>query len=243
MSEFLLALLGIFVSLFPERYRKRFFPNASVDTQRGALLSGIVEMFGCLALFIVRYLFFIQWRPQTVAELAKKKGVEEVLGNTMVQFGIGMTTMLEYLIQPLTLLIIFFIFEGLVRGLAAFISGEVVPSLPLQAVAWLHGLSERRAKEISLGPLVEDVVKPVDTPAGGLCIESCRPNEWNRLTTISYDDRLFEVETSAEQGLPRRFLYVLRPAPANKIVRGLHHYRVDEVFDKAPVFAREETQI
>ena len=172
-----------------------------------------------------------------------KKGVEEVLGNPYVQMGVGMTSLIEYMFQPLTLVLVFFTFEGLIRGIAAFINGEVIPTTPLLGLAWFHGLGERRAREAALGPLVEDKVTPMETPAGGLRIESCRPKLWSELTTISYDDRLFEIDTIGEQGLPRRFVYVLRPAAPHKLVRGLHHYRVDEVFDKEETYVREPGRI
>jgi len=42
-------------------------------------------------------------------------------------------------------------FEGVVRAVAGVITHEVLPSLPLQAVAWTHGLIERNNTKRALG--------------------------------------------------------------------------------------------
>ena len=38
----------------------------------------------------------------------------------------------------------------------------------------------------------------------------------------------FELSKYFEQGPPRRFVYLLRPIPPNKLIRGLHRYDPNE---------------
>jgi hypothetical protein len=66
-----------------------------------------------------------------------------------------------------------------------------------------------------------------------LRIESCRPKPWTALTTISYNDQLYEVAREFTGSPPRRFVYLLRKAPERKLVRGLHHYSPEETLHKA----------
>ena len=46
--------------------------------------------------------------------------------------------------------------------------------------------------------------------------------------TVSYEDQLYEVASQEEGTPPRRFVYLLRPKPDHKVVRGLHHYDPEE---------------
>ncbi|MEO6119759.1 MAG: hypothetical protein ABIP12_03640, partial [Terriglobales bacterium] len=132
-----------------------------------------------------------------------------------------------YLMQPLTLLLVYFMFEGVVRLSAFVASKEVLPSLPLQLVAWLHSWAAGSAKERALGPRIPDLVKPGPTP-DLIVIESCRPKAWDTLLTISYMDKMYEIESTTEQPPPRRFVYRLRLIPPNKLIRGIHNYQPDE---------------
>ncbi|MGE5110620.1 MAG: hypothetical protein ACM3JB_07185 [Acidobacteriaceae bacterium] len=52
--------------------------------------------------------------------------------------------------------------------------------------------------------------------------------------TVSYQDQLYEITDYmyVESENPRRHLYYLRPAPAHKIVRGIHHYDPQEVMQE-----------
>ena len=62
-----------------------------------------------------------------------------------------------------------------------------------------------------------------------LRIASCRPKPWTAMTTISYQDQLFEMFKQELGERPRRFIYLLRKAPPHKIVRGRHEYDPEEV--------------
>jgi len=57
------------------------------------------------------------------------------VGGETVLSGSVIVVLMEYLIQPLTLVLAYFAIEGVVRFVAAFVTGEIVPTLPLAAIA------------------------------------------------------------------------------------------------------------
>ncbi|HEY5163101.1 MAG TPA: hypothetical protein VII81_08820, partial [Terriglobales bacterium] len=71
-----------------------------------------------------------------------------------------------------------------------------------------------------------------------LVIASCRPKPWNNMTTISYEEKLYELAREAQAQPPRRWVYILRKRPESKIIRGaLYQYRPDEVMPEEPAEA------
>lgn len=217
----LLFILGNFALLLPERYRSRLEVSAS-----SALVSGATQFVFCLGIFIYRYAHFAQntlFGNTTVLLKAAETG-----GDTAIM-GSGIFVLLEYMIQPLTLALVYFTFEGLVRGSAALVTGEIVPTLPLATIGWIHRKMEAVHAEMALGKRVSDQVESVDSPDIKLRIQSCRPKvSWDHRITVSYKDELYEVAEEQSGGPPRRFVYLLRHKPANKLVRGIHHYDPDE---------------
>lgn len=61
-----------------------------------------------------------------------------------------------------------------------------------------------------------------------LQIASCRPKAWTQLTTISHEERLYELIEEKAGEPPRRFAYVLRKKPASAVIRGIHSCDRDE---------------
>ena len=219
-------IVGVFLSVLPERYRSRFASDANLG--RGAVFSGFAQLLLCLGLLIFRYLIFghqIMFGKgmETIGLAAMEKG-----GETAVM-GLGPIMLFAYLLQPLSLLLIYFTLEGLVRGVAAAITGEVVPSLPLQVTAWVQGKAVERAKESAMGARIVDEVQLLPGPDYDLMIKSCRPKHWDHMLTISYQDRFYELAAEVEQKSPRRFVYLLRKTPSGKVIRGLYSYDPSEV--------------
>ncbi len=223
-------LLSILVSLLPERYRRPIAHRLHVDPTRGAFLSGLAECVTCVALFVFRYIHFLQFRVGRFAEELVRHNAEDAMGELSVQWGAGMVSLGEYLIQPLTLLLVYFAFEGVVRLSAALIHGEqeIVPTLPLQLVAWAHAGVLKAKHRHDLGPLVADEVQQ-DGVNPWVRIATCRPKPWNDLTTVAYDKKLYELAKQEEGTAPRPYVYVLRPRPEHKVIRGLCEYEPDEL--------------
>lgn len=217
-------LIGVIVALFPERYRRKF-AWGYVSTA-AAVTSGALELTIFLIVVLYRYALFGRNRifggnPDVMLAAAEKGGHAAIMGS-------GLFILAEYMLQPLTILFAYFVIEGVARLAAAVASGEVVPTLPLQLIAWGHGALQSKQRERELGPPVEDLVQSGHGEFA-LVIASCRPKPWTEMTTISYEERLYELvkEESAEP--PRRWVYVLRKRPESKIVRGeIYDYRPDE---------------
>ena len=191
-----------------------------------ALASGILEMITCLAVLIFRYLQFAPnqvFGGTAVALRAAEEGGESAIA------GSGIFTLAEFMLRPLTIALVYFTFEGLVRGLAAFISGEVLPTLPLAMVAAVQQKLSGQYAELSLGRRVPDEVEVVNSPDIKLRIRSCRPkSSWDDRITIFYMDSLYEVAGREDGQAPRKFIYTLRPKPDHKVVRGTCHYDPNE---------------
>jgi hypothetical protein len=229
MLDLLASVIGTVV---PERYRKWILRDTAVDL-RGAVASGALQLLGCVAALLVRYVAHVQQRPADFAAAAIKAGAEDALANQQVQLGAGVLTLAEYLIQPLTLVLAYFAFEGIVRGTAALVTREIVPTLPLHAVDAVHGKIEAWAHRRVLGPLMADEVQAGDGDAGELEIRTCRQRTWTPSLTIEYQDKQYELVSEAEGEPPRRWIYRLRAAPPTKPFRGVHHYDPEELLQGA----------
>jgi hypothetical protein len=226
-------IAGILVSLLPKQYRGWWAWASSADFTRATMLSGLAEVFVCLGLYIGRYLYFIQYRVGILGEAAIKRGAEEALGAPAVQFGMGYVSLLEYVFSPLSVLLAYFAFEGTVRALAAAVTEETPGTLPLYLVAWAFGGIRRWRVERALGPRVVDEVYRFRGISYDLGIASCRPKlGWDRLITIEFEEKFYEVFEEKSGYPPRPYIYRLRQIPKGKVIRAIHHYHPDEVLSE-----------
>ena len=233
MTRFLISVVA---ALVPERYRARW--EWGFVAPSAAITCGALQLFACLGLVLYRYVLFSNQRlfasPTNVGLKAAETG-----GETAVM-GMGMFVLAEYLIQPLTLLLLYFVIEGGIRVAAALATSEIVPTLPLQLIAMAHSRALLAKRERELGPPVVDLVQP-GSGDFALVIASCRPKTWTKMNTISYDDHLYELVREVSAQPPRRWVYVLRKRPESKVVRGaIYQYSPDEVMPKAAVADQAE---
>lgn len=221
--------IGLLLTLLPARLRRRWFAQWEQDLKSSAFVSGIVQMFGCLALLFVGYPRFMRAQMADASTVGVARAAETMGQTALMTFG-GILG-LAYLIQPLSLLLIYFVIEGVVRWGAVVVSGEIVATLPLYVADWVVLKFQDRARESALGPIIPDEL--TRTPEGEddcpLRIASCRPKQWTPLTTIEFEEHLYEVANEMAANPPRPFVYLLRPAPLSKVVRGIHHYDPDEL--------------
>lgn len=222
----LTTLPSIVLSLFPARYRGRLFHSSDYDVQRGGLLSSLIEIvLPTLALWLRYPAWYAAYVSAIVQQVKDKGGQQEA--QAAAALGAGTFSIFTYLITPLSLLLFFFMLEGIVRLTAYVASKEVLPNLFLFVFGLIHEKLSAQRKEVALGPRVPDVVKPGPTTEL-LIIESSRPKSWDTLLTISYQERMWELESTAEQQPPRRFVYRLRIIPQSKLIRGIHAYDPNE---------------
>ena len=210
-----------------------------------AIFSGLAEAVISLALIIFRYFVFFQWRMGTIADAALKGGGgDEALANSAAQFGMGFTVLVEYAFSPLTLLLIYFTIEGVVRLFAAFTVDECVGTMPLYLIAWGLDRAGEARKERQLGPRVLDEVQHCKGISYDLVIASCRSKPgWDRLITIEYEDRLYEIFDETKGIPPRPYIYQLRNHSEGKVIRGLHHYHPDEMLTEKEKMALSQEPV
>ena len=128
--------------------------------------------------------------------------------------GLGTLGLLEYMIHPVSLLLTYFLFEGMVRFIAALSTGQVLATLPLALIAGVHNRLDKAGEDKALGERTVDIVKKGDGAEFDLCILSSRPKfTWDKMMTISYQDQLYEMAEHREGPPPRRFVYLLRKMP------------------------------
>ena len=201
--DFIFALL---LSLLPPRYRKPFEHKARIHLVRAAQTSAFFEL--------------------VIVALLYARGLVDYFPSA----SIGPAAFLEYFFTWRGLILALFFCDGALRLLAS-ISGQALGTIPLYAVAWLQDSWEHRATRKRELPLVADTVEGPAASDGELRISSCRPRKnWDKWMTVMYEEKLYEIARAEQAAPPRPYLYVLRPKPDSKVVRGLHRYHPDEVF-------------
>ena len=222
-------LLDTLVSLLPKSYRSRWEWATSEDFHRATILSGIIETVLCGGIYVARYLHFIQYRVGTIAAAAMKHGTEEALASEAVQFGMGFTTLVEYVFSPLSLLLCYFALEGTLRAFTAALTEDTPGTLPLHILGWSIDRVQQWRAERALGPRVVDEVQGFQGLSHDLRIASCRPKKWGRVLTIEFEGRFYELCEEKKGVPPRPYVYLLRENAEGKVIRGPHHYHPEEV--------------
>lgn len=202
-------LIDLMLSFLPPRYRSAWRHSASGSLVRAAAVSGFLEMVVFGTLYIVGFV-------TAFTHLAV----------------IGPLAFVEYLFYPKSWPLAFFFFDGTIRWLTS-LSGQAVGSLALYPAAWIHGWLERRAERRRRGPKVPDIIERGDGTRYELRISSCRPKgNWDKWMTVMYEEKLYEIAAAELGQPPRPYLYLLRTKPESKVIRGLHRYDPNEVFQE-----------
>ena len=161
-------VIELFVAMLPNRYRQ-WWPQSEDGMVPAALASGLILMATAFLLFCARYLIFFQRR---VVELGMQ--ILNSPESNVPVYGVGIVASGEYMTQPTTWLLIFATIDSAFRFLAALSVGEVVPTLPLYPVVWIHGRLDAWAAEKKLGPIVPDRVQAVERKAYDVLVGASR---------------------------------------------------------------------
>jgi hypothetical protein len=216
-------LTAALLSLLPKRYRAHF--TAYAIPCEGALVSGIFQTVVSLGLLFRGYYAYINSRmAQLPTEALLKAG--EKNGESAIML-VGPLLVLEYILHFTTIVLLFMAIEGLVRAIAAVGARETLPELPLYLLAKLHSRMDAESHERSLGARLRDEVQ-IDPAGASLQIKSCRPKQWNQLTTVSHDGQFYELVSEQKAPAPRRYVYLLRKKPPTAVIRGIYAYDPDE---------------
>lgn len=215
------------VAFLPLQYRKVVLRGGEVA--RGpAMASGAVEVVLAMDLLIHHYFAYANHWLSAVPDPVWMGGFSA--GGEPSMMGLGVFMLVGFLLQPLTIILLYFAAEGGSRGLAALMAGEIRGSLPFWLVAFARNKMEAWREEKKVGPRITDQVEKTPPEGNELRIASCRPKpDWNDRVTISYQQALYEVASQETGPGPRPFVYLLRPRPEYKVIRALRYYVPDEV--------------
>jgi hypothetical protein len=201
--DFLYALL---LSFLPPRYRNSLLQKAGALLVRAALTTAFAEI--------------------VVACVLYARGFVDYIPNTWI----GPAAFLEYFFTWQGLCLAFVFLDGVVRLLAA-VAGQAVGTIPLYVLARIHKSFEQHRMRKHECPLISDLVERIDENAHELRIATCRPRKnWDKWMTVMYEEKLYEIVGAELAEPPRPYVYVLRPKPESKVIRGLHRYHPDEAF-------------
>lgn len=215
-------LAGILYSVLPRAWWHDWEPESTVYFRWATMASGLLQFL--LFLLATQALYF-----RFLADRAALYGPASGMRGGGIIALIFITA--EYLFYPHHLFVAYLMVEGALRAGAAFIADDILPSLPLWLAARLYGRAQAKKREGAMGRRVVDLVEAGDGKDFDLRIASCRPKEkWkDRLLTVVHEEQFYEVVREQPGRPPRPFVYLLRKAPESKIIRGVHHYRPDEV--------------
>jgi hypothetical protein len=212
------------VSLLPKQYRSLWSGSASADFRRATILSGAMQALGCLGLYIARYFYLMDYRLGTIAKASIAKEAYGAGGSPAA----GFAAAAEYLFSPLSILLAYFAVEGTLRFFAAVVTEETAGTLPLYVVGWVVGRIQARRADRALGERMEDEVHQFVGLDYDLGIASSRPKKWDRLLTIEFEGKNYELYDQKLGPAPRPYIYLLKEISRGRVIRGLHYYRPDE---------------
>ena len=145
--------------------------------------------------------------------------------NSTGEAAITVLVVVEFLFHPLSFFLLYVALEGAVRFIGGLVTAEIVPSLFVFLFFTLSESTARSIRQRRQGPPVADTLERL--PDGRIRIASATPKSgWNSSVTIGIDDHWFEVEREEPAQPPRPYVYVLRPAPPGKILRGYQEYDI-----------------
>jgi hypothetical protein len=227
-------LLGSILVLFPEHWRTELLACDQNDWRDAAVAAGSAQIIISLSLYIVWFLYSAGHWADVAVMAAVKAHPEMSVGSGTI----GSLVFVLIHLHPLTWILLYFAYEGIVRTLNARARMPVRATLPLRLVD--RTIRYAKSGEWREAPrLVRDEV----TPAKGkwdLRIASCRKKpHWKYPLTIRYAGEFFQIlgEEQGDAFGPRPYLYFFRRLPANETIKGLETYDPESVLgEEVPGF-------
>jgi hypothetical protein len=229
-------ILGVPLTLLPERWRSALRLEDSIPWAGSAIISGLLEsMVGLLAL-VYWYSRSVTTWAATALDSALRGGPEKSVPGQ----AIGFSALVLWMMHPLTWVIGYFVFEGVVRMLAGAITEQTFGTLPLAILDWCYGKLAGRAvrgdavflpsgrdqvRAIASGvrekvaaarsqDIPDEVIESAVIEGGGdsmMEIPSCRPKEgWTPPRTVRIGDCYFRLEHAERSRGPRPYSFTLR---------------------------------
>jgi hypothetical protein len=209
-------LRDFLLSFCPAGIRRQHRPGSQLTVLRSATWGGLAQLLLAALFLIVRLKHHFVLRAQQL-------GPHLAGSNETGQAIVALIVFLDFMIHPLSLLLLYLAIEGLVRFAGGMITGEIVPNL-LVSLYFKTSNSTSRSLARRHGPApMADIADRL--PDGRIRISSAsRKAGWNSSITVGIGGQWFEVESEEQAPPPRAFVYVLRPASPGKVLRGYQEY-------------------
>ena len=213
-------LLGPILAFLPLRWRKAHLSRLPVRWGTAAFFSGLLEIAAFLEILIWWYSYFVTSFGQALAQSPEQGSIP--VGRE------GLVGLAGFAMNPVTWVVFYIGFEGLVRALGTLAGGEARGTIFLAAPYFLYKKIAKRTEAPEL-PLVRDEITPGDATCD-IRIAASRAREgWKYPFTIRYGGGYFQVVGMKKLAAgPRPFMYSLRRLPAGEIAQGLPLYDPDD---------------
>jgi hypothetical protein len=217
---------GPILVLLPKQWRESLPDADSVHWREAAQVSGLAQASLMLAAYIAWFLYSMgHWARNAIVASMKAHSTQAIGLGMFITFGFILVAL-----SPVTWVIWYFAWEGLLRVLKARAMETTSGTLPLRLFANARRLA-KHGRWSETPRLIEDEVTRGER-GWDLTIASCRPKQhWKYPLTIRYKGEFFQVQ--GEEHLPagreRPHLYLFKRLPANEIIRGLEEYNPENV--------------
>jgi hypothetical protein len=220
-------LRDVLLSFCPAAARRDFPPVSPLRTLRAATWGGLAQFFLATFALVVRFKAYFAMRTHQLAPHIG--GTSEI-----TEAGIVVFITLEFVIHPLSLFLLYLAVEGLVRFAGGLITAEVLPSFLVFLGFKIAGVPARARERHAKAALPPDTLEFL--PDGRIRIASAQARPaWNASITIGVNAQWFEVERTERGAPPRSHVYLLRPSPPGKVLRGYEEYSLACALVTGPV--------
>jgi hypothetical protein len=185
--------------------------------------SGLLQFLLFALVSALRYKsYFISRAAQLAPHIA---GAGEI-----IQSGMAILVSLEYLVHPISALLIYLAGEGFVRFIGGLVFSEIVPSFP---VFLLFTLKTAIRKQLwARQTAVPDIIEVLSD--GRLKIVASQPKtSWTLSITIGVQGEWYEVEHEEYDVSLQKYVYFLRRASSGKILRGFEELEIEPASQSA----------
>lgn len=209
-------LRDFLLSSCPAGIRRQRRPGSQFTVLRSATWGGLAQ-------FLLATLFLLMRLKNHFVLRAQQLGPHIAGSNETGQAIIAAIVVLDFLIHPLSLLLLYLAIEGLVRFAGGFAVGEIVPNMLVSLYfKTADSVSRSFARRRSTPPMPDIAERLAD---GRIKIASASQKAgWNSSVTVGIGGQWFEVESEEQGAPPRVFVYILRPASPGKVLRGYQEY-------------------
>lgn len=205
------------LSFLPEGMRAIHRPDSTVTLIRATTITGILQFLLFTTLTVMRYRAFAllrgrQWSPVI-------GGASDAVHVTAM-----LILTLEFLIQPISLILIYFSIEGMARFVSGLVLEQPLASLPAVVVLKIQVWRREKRATDQARQQPPDVVEII-SDGENVRIASCLPKlTWTPTITIGFHGHWYLVEREEKGVDPHIYIYVLKRAPTGRVLRAYEEY-------------------